>query len=216
MDPRAVPLPVRSRRSETKCLRHCYSAPGCPLAAALWSIPQVREPTRVARNPLFCSEPIQHHRHQDTFYLPQELLPDPFKETHQHDTVLTKMSPGTYLRDVLHDFFNFIVVCSSAQMTPFIMFWWLELNMVFCYHNDEDSKFGTFFFNFFWWWGVSWLQRSIQRLPSTLISSPPPKIWCQSLTSNKQHVNLRSNQNISPTFPLLRFVFKFQFVASLY
>ena len=149
MDPRAVPLPVRSRRSETKCLRHCYSAPGCPLAAALWSIPQVREPTRVARNPLFCSEPIQHHRHQDTFYLPQELLPDPFKETHQHDTVLTKMSPGTYLRDVLHDFFNFIVVCSSAQMTPFIMFWWLELNMVFCYHNDEDSKFGSFFFNFF-------------------------------------------------------------------
>ena len=145
MDPRAVPLPVRSRRSETKCLRHCYSAPGCPLAAALWSIPQVREPTRVARNPLFCSKPIQHHRHQDTFYLPQELLPDPFKETHQHDTVLTKMSPGTYLRDVLHDFFNFIVVCSSAQMTPFIMFWWLELNMVFCYHNDEDSKFGTFF-----------------------------------------------------------------------
>ena len=88
--------------------------PGCPQAAALWAISQVRAGKSCKKPFVLLQAAIQHQRHQDTFYLPQELLPDPFKETPQHDTGLTKMSAGTYLRDVLRYLLNFRVVCWST------------------------------------------------------------------------------------------------------
>ena len=112
MDPRDDPLP--GQRGERQSVRGIVTPPGCPQAAALWAISQVRAGKSCKKPFVLLQAAIQHQRHQDTFYLPQELLPDPFKETPQHDTGLTKMSAGTYLRDVLRNLLNFRVVCWST------------------------------------------------------------------------------------------------------
>ena len=105
MDPRAVPLPrprvkeVRDKVSQALLLRHqdvLQQPPFGPFHK--WELQETLCSLRAHPTPATSGH----------FLPPQELLPDPFKETPQHDTVLTKMSTATYLKEVLWD------VCSSA------------------------------------------------------------------------------------------------------
>ena len=106
MDPRAVPLPrLGSRRSKTKCLRHCYS--GTRMSSS--SRPLGHFTSESCKKPFVLCEPIQHQPHRDTFYL----LKNYYRTLLKRRLNMILFSQKC-LQQPTWDFLNFRVVCSST------------------------------------------------------------------------------------------------------